>query len=196
MVGAPLAGDVAVFVLAWNESEVIADTLAHALAAWPQDNIRIYVGCYRNDPQTIEAAMRAAPGDARLRLVVHGRAGPSTKADCLNRLYQAMRSDEGRGGFYPRMVLFHDAEDMVDPAALNLLDEAIGDADFVQLPVLALPQRDSRSLEYHFARTPNYVSQSSRHQRKCGLQLLSQPNCLLCSCRWECGQKAMGKPDM
>ncbi len=90
MVGAPLAGDVAVFVPVWNESEIIADTLAHALAAWPQDNKRIYVGCYRNDPETIEAAMRAAPVDARLRLVVHGRAGPSTKADCLNRLYQAI----------------------------------------------------------------------------------------------------------
>lgn len=150
LVGVPLAGDAAVFVPAWSESAVIADTLAHALAAWPQDNIRIYVGCYRNDPETIEAVMRAAPGDARLRLVVHGRAGPSTKADCLNRLYQAMRSDEARGGFFPRMVLFHDAEDMVDPAALNLLDEAIDDADFVQLPVLALPQRDSRWLGSHY----------------------------------------------
>ena len=150
LIGAPLAGDAAVFVPAWSEAEVIADTLAHALDAWPQDNVRIYVGCYRNDPATIEAVMRAAPGDARLRLVVHGRHGPSTKADCLNRLYQAMRSDEARGGFYPRMVLFHDAEDMVDPAALNLLDEAIDDADFVQLPVLALPQRESRWLGSHY----------------------------------------------
>jgi adsorption protein B len=40
------------------------------------------------------------------------------------------------------MVVFHDAEDMVDPAALGLLDEHIAfGADFVQLPVEPLVQR-------------------------------------------------------
>lgn len=147
---APLTGDAAIFIPAWSESEVISDTISHALAVWQHKNLRIYVGCYRNDPATIAAVMAAAPNDARLRLVVHDRMGPSTKADCLNRLYQAMRSDELRGGFYPRMVVFHDAEDMVDPAALKLLDEAIGSAEFVQLPVLALPQPDSRWLGSHY----------------------------------------------
>ena len=147
---APLNADAAVFIPTWQESQVISDTIAHALAAWPQDNLRIYVGCYRNDPDTIEAVMQAAPGDARLRLVVHDKAGPTTKADCLNRLYTALRSDEMRGGFFPRMVLFHDAEDMVDPAALKLLDDAIEDSEFVQLPVLPLPQARSRWIGSHY----------------------------------------------
>jgi adsorption protein B len=48
------------------------------------------------------------------------------------------------------MVLFHDAEDMVDPVAINLLDGAIGPAQFVQLPVLPLPQADSPWLGSHY----------------------------------------------
>ena len=86
-----LSGRAAVLVPAWQEARVIADTLTHALAVWPQDDLRIYVGVYRNDPETLEAAARGARGDARVRIVVHDRDGPSTKADCLNRLYKAMQ---------------------------------------------------------------------------------------------------------
>lgn len=76
--------------------------------------------------------------------------GPTTKADCLNRLYAAMEADEWRCGVRFRMVLQHDAEDMVDPAALGLLDAAMSRADFVQLPVLPQPQPTSRWIGSHY----------------------------------------------
>jgi adsorption protein B len=139
-----------VLVPAWQEAEVIDDTLRHALAAWPHKELRIYVGVYRNDPATLEAAARGAAGDRRVRIVVHDREGPSTKADCLNRLYRAMEQDELREGCAVRLVLLHDAEDMVDPAALPLLDRAIDGAQFVQLPVLPLPRADSRWIGSHY----------------------------------------------
>jgi adsorption protein B len=121
---------------------VIGETIAHLLDAWPQAGLRLYIGCYRNDPATLAAASAAARGDPRLRLVIHERDGPSTKADCLNRLYQALLTDEARSGSRFAMVVFHDAEDVVDPAALGLLDETIAQgADFAQLPVEPLVQR-------------------------------------------------------
>ncbi len=152
---APLSGPAAVFVPAWHEAEVIGDTVAHALRAWPHQALRIYVGCYRNDPETTAAVMRAAPGDARLRIVIHNRDGPSTKADCLNRLYTAMRDDERRMGLLFSSIVFQDAEDLVDPAALGLLDRAIADGvDFAQLPVEPLVQSDrgwfARHLGSHY----------------------------------------------
>ncbi len=147
---APLAGDAAIFIPAWNESAVIGDTIAHTLAAWPQEQLRLYVGIYKNDAETLSAAMKAAGGDPRLRLVVHDRNGPSTKADCLNRLFVALQSDERRYRRLARMVVFHDAEDMVDPAALALLDRGIDEADFVQLPVLPMPQNKSPFLGSHY----------------------------------------------
>ncbi|MDZ4271402.1 MAG: glycosyltransferase, partial [Erythrobacter sp.] len=137
-----LHGHAAVLIPAWQESAVIGATIRHMFDSWPQPNLRLYVGCYRNDPATLAAATAAARGDVRLRLVVHDRDGPSTKADCLNRLYAAMTTDEARAGHRFASVVFHDAEDMVDPAALGLLDETIADgADFVQLPVEPLVQQ-------------------------------------------------------
>jgi bacteriophage N4 adsorption protein B len=148
--GRALAGPAAVLIPAWHEEQVIEFTVAHALAVWPQDELRLYVGCYLNDTATIEAVMRGSGGDSRVRLVVLDHPGPTTKADCLNRLYEALEDDERRSGREVRLVVLHDAEDMVDPAALALLDHAVGDADFVQLPVLPEPQRFSRWIGSHY----------------------------------------------
>jgi len=145
-----LMGPAAVLIPAWREEQVIEFTIAHALAAWPHRELRIYVGCYRNDPATAEAVMRAAGEDGRVRLVINEREGPTTKADCLNRLYAALEDDERRSGRDFRMVVLHDAEDMVDPAALGLLDRGLSDAEFVQLPVLPEPQRNSRWVGSHY----------------------------------------------
>ena len=145
-----LAGPAAIFIPTWREDAVIGDTVRHALKVWPQNNYRLYVGCYPNDAATMAAVMDASNGDPRLRLVIHDRNGPTTKADCLNRLYLALEADERRAGYEARMVLFHDAEDLVDPAGLALLDRAIGQADFAQLPVLPMPRIDSRWIGSHY----------------------------------------------
>jgi bacteriophage N4 adsorption protein B len=147
---APLAGEAAVFIAAWREAGVIGATVRHALSAWPHADMRLYVGTYRNDPLTPEAVIAAADHDPRLRLVIHDCDGPSTKADCLNRLYRALESDEGRTGRAVRMVVMHDAEDMVDPAALGLLDQAIGSVDLAQIPVLPEPLSQSRWVASHY----------------------------------------------
>lgn len=151
LVGKPLMGRCAVFIPAWREDQVIGATVRHALAAWPQPGLRLYVGCYRDDVATIAAVMRGSGGDRRVRIVINDVAGPTCKADCLNRLYRALRDDEAREGAGVRMVLLHDAEDMVDAAALPLLDTALEHADFVQLPVLALPQGPSQLVMGHYA---------------------------------------------
>ena len=146
-----LSGFSAVFIPAWKESAVIGATLSHALAVWRQRELRVYVGCYRNDAATMASAMAAAASDDRVRIVVVGADGPTSKAHCLNRLYQALATDEARSGMRAHMVVLHDAEDMVDPAALQVLDYAIWDSDFVQLPVMALPPSDSRWVASHYS---------------------------------------------
>ncbi|HET9629191.1 MAG TPA: glycosyl transferase family protein [Novosphingobium sp.] len=150
LAGRELAGEAAVFIPAWQEAGVIGATVSHALKAWTQAELRLYVGCYRNDPATIAAVMAAAGDDARLRLVVHDRDGPTTKADCLNRLYGALCEDELRSGRRARSVVLHDAEDMVHPAALFVLDAALHEASFVQLPVRPEPQPRSRWVAGHY----------------------------------------------
>ena len=149
--GRPLAGVTAVFIPAWREAGVIGATVSHALRVWPHAELRLYIGCYRNDPDTISAAMDASQGDPRVRLVIHDREGPTTKADCLNRLYGALNEDELRSGLRARSVVLHDAEDMVHPAALVVLDAALDGAGFVQLPVRPEPDSGSRWVSGHYA---------------------------------------------
>ena len=142
---------IAVFIPTWDEATIIEETIAHTLKAWPQAQMRLYVGCYRNDGATMAAIMRAASGDTRVRLVVHDRDGPTTKADCLNRLCCAMQDDEQRLGQGFAGVVFQDAEDIVDPAALGLMASALEDGvDFAQLPVEPLAQADSRWIGSHY----------------------------------------------
>ncbi|PLK26501.1 hypothetical protein C0V78_06075 [Novosphingobium sp. TH158] len=146
----PLQGMAAVFIPAWQESAVIGTTIRHMLEAWPHGQLRLYVGCYRNDMPTLLAAMAATGTDPRVRLVVQDHDGPTTKADCLNRLYRALCDDEARSGIAFRSVVLHDAEDMVHPAALTLLDTALTDSDFVQIPVRPEPQPRSRWIAGHY----------------------------------------------
>ncbi len=147
----PLSGHAAVLIPAFQEAAVIGPTLAHMLAAWPQRDLTIYIGCYANDPATVAAASAAIGMDPRARIVVHGAAGPTTKADCLNRLYRALELDEERSGRRFTSVLLHDAEDMVHPAALQAIDAALVLRDFVQLPVRPEPQPQSRWIAGHYA---------------------------------------------
>ncbi len=148
--GTPLSGEIAVFIPAWQEAQVIGVTVAHMLEAWPQAGLRLYVGCYRNDVATLAAAMSGVAGDRRVRLVIHARQGPTTKADCLNRLHQAMVDDEVRSGRRFRGVVLHDAEDMVHPAALPVIDRALAKYHMVQLPVRPEPQPGSRLVAGHY----------------------------------------------
>lgn len=147
---APLDRPVAVFFPTWQEADVIGATIAHTLGAWPQTLLRIYVGCYANDPGTRRAAAAAGAGDDRLRIVLLDRQGPTTKADCLNGLYAALAADEARHGMRFHGVILQDAEDMVHPAGLGLIAGALNEVDFVQLPVRPEPQPYSRWVAGHY----------------------------------------------
>ncbi len=141
---------IAVFIPAWQEADVITHSLRRTLSVWPHVNLRIYLGCYRNDPDTLAAAMAGAGVDRRVRIVVHDRDGPTSKADCLNRLWQAMLHDEARAARRFDAILLHDAEDLVHGEALGALDAALDRADFIQLPVEPLLDPSSRWISGHY----------------------------------------------
>ncbi|HST35034.1 MAG TPA: glycosyl transferase family protein [Allosphingosinicella sp.] len=142
-------GQIAIFLPAWDEATVIGAMLGHARAAFGGADYRLYAGCYPNDPKTI-AAVRAAAWD-RLRLVIGPAPGPTSKADCLNRLWEAMRTDEAAEGMRFKAIVLHDAEDVVHSAELALFDALIERFDLVQLPVVPLIDAGSRWIGGHYA---------------------------------------------
>jgi len=144
----PVPGFLAMFVPAWDESAVIASMLRATLDRLDYANYRIFVGYYRNDPAT--AAAIAAVADDRIEAVEVTRDGPTTKADCLNHLYDALVAHESSTGRSASAVVLHDAEDIVHPLELKLFDSLIDRAAVIQLPVLPLPDPHSRWIAGHY----------------------------------------------
>jgi len=141
-------GAMAILVPAWDEAAVIGQMLRGALARLDHEDYRIFVGVYPNDPATAEAV--AAIGDGRILQVSTPVVGPTTKADCLNHLWRAMRAEEVRSGKRFKAVVLHDAEDVVHSAELRLFDRLIERFDLVQLPVLPLHDPRSRWIGGHY----------------------------------------------
>lgn len=93
-------GAIAIFVPAWQEADVIGPMLRNAVRRWNTANYRIFVGAYPNDPGTIRAVADASAGNDHVVLGINRRHGPTTKADCLNMLWQVMLREEKRGIMY------------------------------------------------------------------------------------------------
>lgn len=129
-------GRIAIFVPAWDEGDVITDMLRTTLDRFGKGDYLIFVGAYPNDPATIAAVRTIA--DDRVRLVVGPMPGKTTKADCLNRLWEALLAEERASSRRFKAVVLHDAEDLVHSAELRIFDRLVEQYDLVQLPVLPL----------------------------------------------------------
>lgn len=134
-------GRIAVLVPAWRESAVVGAMLRAALARYAQEHFQIWVGTYPNDRATIDVVAEVAREDARVRLVIGEKPGPTTKADNLNTIWAALARDDAATGAVTRAVMIHDCEDVVHPDELALVARLIGDFDVMQLPVLPLIRR-------------------------------------------------------
>jgi adsorption protein B len=141
-------GFIAILVPAWDEAAVIASMLRAALKRIDYPNYQIFVGHYRNDPAT--AAAIASVTDYRIESVLVEADGPTTKADCLNYLHEALIAYERDTGQTAKAVVLHDAEDVVHPLELSLFDRLIGRAGVIQLPVLPLIDRESPWISGHY----------------------------------------------
>src|SRR5437764_1219596 len=122
--------------------------LRSMLARLDYDNYRIFVGFYRNDPATCAAI--ASVTDARLEPVEVPADGPTTKADCLNHLYDALVEYELAHDAQTKAVVLHDAEDVVHRFELRIFDGLIDRAAVIQLPVLPLLDPHSRWIAGHY----------------------------------------------
>jgi adsorption protein B len=141
-------GFFALLVPAWDEAPVIASMLRATLGRLEHSNYRIFVGHYRNDPAT--AAAIASIGDPRIEMVPVETDGPTTKADCLNHLYDALIAFETATGCSTKAVVLHDAEDVIHPLELKIFDRLLERAAVIQLPVLPLPDPNSRWISGHY----------------------------------------------
>jgi len=142
-------GWLAVLIPAWDEGSVIAPMLRSTLARFDHPEYWLFVGHYRNDPATLAGIESVR--DPRVIAVEIEVDGPTTKADCLNRLYAALVAYENAVGRTAKAIVLHDAEDLVHPLELKLFDRLVEYAGLVQLPVVPLIDPDSRWVGGHYA---------------------------------------------
>jgi len=130
---------IAVFVPLWQEHGVIEEMVEHNLAANRYQPCDLFLGAYPNDARTqaaVGALTRRFP-NVHLALCPHD--GPTSKADCLNWIFQRMLLFEEEHAVRFEIVVTHDAEDVIHPDALKRINAAMDSYDMVQIPVLPLP---------------------------------------------------------
>lgn len=138
----------AVFVPAWDESVVIGQMLSRCGEAWGEEGYTVFVGNYPNDPQTFAAA--CAVPNRHVHIVEMTSEGPTTKADCLNHLWNALLAHEQYYGIQFEAIVLHDAEDFVHSDELRVFGTLIRKLDFIQLPVRPEIDRNSRWISGHY----------------------------------------------
>lgn len=130
---------IAIFVPLWKEHAVIASMLEHNIAAIHYDNYDFFVGVYPNDERTMDVVRDVEERFPRVHLAICPHDGPTSKADCLNWVYQRMLLHEEQHNIRHDIVVTHDAEDLIHPDALRMLNCHSDKFDMVQIPVLPLP---------------------------------------------------------
>src|SRR5262245_31276408 len=83
---------IAILIPAWKESEVIEQMLEHNLAALEYDleNYDFFCGVYPNDLETQRKLDEVAWRRRNVHKVLVPHDGPTSKADCLNWIYQGI----------------------------------------------------------------------------------------------------------
>ncbi|MCW5981027.1 MAG: glycosyl transferase family protein [Bryobacteraceae bacterium] len=130
---------VAIFVPCWREHEVIGDMVEHNIAAIRHDRFAFFIGAYPNDDPTVEAVRALEQRFDNVHLCLCPHDGPTSKADCMNWIYQGMLDYEERQGPPFDLMVIHDAEDLIHPDELGVIGAYARDYDMIQIPVLPLP---------------------------------------------------------
>ncbi len=130
---------IAIFVPLWHEHAVIAGMVEHNVSAIHYGNYHFFIGAYPNDDPTLDAVRDLEARFPQVHLAVCPHNGPTSKADCLNWIYQRMLLFEEHHGTRFDIVVTHDAEDLIHPEAFSFINAYADEYDMVQIPVLPLP---------------------------------------------------------
>lgn len=125
----------AIMVPAWNETGVIGHMAELAATTLDYENYHIFVGTYPNDSDTQHDVDDVCARFPNVHKVVCARPGPTSKADCLNNILDAIAQFEQSANFNFAGFILHDAEDVISPMELRLFNYLVDRKDLIQVPV-------------------------------------------------------------
>jgi bacteriophage N4 adsorption protein B len=128
----------AIMVPAWQEHGVIDKMAELAATTLDYENYHIFVGTYPNDLQTQHDVEKVCVRFPNVHKVVCARPGPTSKADCLNNVLNAILQFEQRVNLQFAGFILHDSEDILCKQELRLFNLLVDRKDLIQLPVYPL----------------------------------------------------------
>jgi len=131
----PTEQPLAILVPAWQEVGVIGEMAQLAASRLDYENYQIFVGTYPNDPDTQADVDEACRRFSNVHKVVCALPGPTSKADCLNNVLEAVLAFEREASIRFRGFILHDAEDVISPLELRLFNLLVDRKDLIQVPV-------------------------------------------------------------
>ena len=131
----PIEQPLAIMVPAWRETGVIRQMAELAASTLDYENYHIFVGTYPNDPDTQHDVDEVCARFRNVHKVVCARPGPTSKADCLNNVLDAIFQFEKRTGVAFAGFILHDAEDVLSPLELRRFNYLVVRKDLIQVPV-------------------------------------------------------------
>ena len=129
---------VAIMIPCWDESAVISRMLENSIKVLNYSNYVIFVGTYPNDPATQREVDIIRGQYNNVERIVCPKDGPTSKADCLNWIYEGIKHYEKEHGMAFEVVVMEDSEDVLHPLTLRLFNYMIPRMDMVQIPVFPM----------------------------------------------------------
>ena len=129
----------AVFVPLWHESAVVGEMVTHNFTAIQYRAYSFFIGVYPNDVETMRVVRGLELRYKNVHLAMCPHNGPTSKADCLNWVYQRMLLFEEANDVRFDIIIPHDAEDLIHPLAFLWTNHYSDRYDMVQIPVLPMP---------------------------------------------------------
>ena len=130
---------IAILVPLWKEDQVIGRMVLQNASSIRYQNYHFFIGGYPNDDATVREVRKLEARFPHVHLAVCPHDGPTSKADCLNWIYQRIVEYEGIHGLRFEIAITHDAEDVIHSDSLHWINWYSDEYAMVQVPVLPLP---------------------------------------------------------
>ena len=140
----------AIMVPAWHETGVIGKMAELAATTLEYENYHIFVGTYPNDPDTQRDVDKACALFPNVHKIICARPGPTSKADCLNNVLDAILQFEQRTHLEFAGFILHDAEDVISSMELKLFNYLVGRNDLIQVPVYPFERKWTNFTSMHY----------------------------------------------
>ncbi|MFY2506741.1 methyl-accepting chemotaxis protein [Vibrio pectenicida] len=120
---------------AWQEYGVVDKMVSLLASSCNYDNFHIFVGTYPNDLATKKCIDKVCKRFDNVHNVICKKPGPTSKADCLNNIFNYILKVEIKSNINFSGFILHDSEDVVHSSELELFNTYIPHNDLIQIPV-------------------------------------------------------------